>query len=94
MKVTPETIAQVDAIQDRALSLGWSQASLYSTRGRHPFPYGPGRGLVCFLQPSRYIGDVRRESIEIVSTTSDGQTRTLRFYNPDVPHPWVRGVTP
>lgn len=64
--VSPEALSKVDAIRDRALTLGWSEAGLYQNRGRHRFPVGGDYGLVCFLHHRREIGEVTTESIEVV----------------------------
>ena len=87
-EVSPSAIAKVDAIRDKALSLGWSEARLYQNRGCLRFPYGQDYGLVCFVDDNVRVGEVTRQSIEIVGTTS--QENRLRFYNPDVDQPWLR----
>jgi len=87
-EVSPSAIAMVDAIRDRAFSLGWSEARLYQNRGCLRFPYGQDYGLVCFLDGNVRIGEVTPQSIEIVGTTS--KENRLRFYNPDVDQPWLR----
>ena len=68
----------VDAIRDQALALGWSEAALYQNRGRYCFPVGGDYGLVCFLHDGREIGQVTRESIEIVMPSGS----RLRHYGP------------
>jgi len=87
-EVTPSAVAKVDAIRDKAVSLGWSEARLYQNRGCLRFPYGQDYGLVCFVDGNVRIGEVTRQSIEIVGTTS--KENRLRFYNPDVDQPWLR----
>jgi len=89
-EVPPSAVAKVDAIRDKALSLGWSKARLYRNRGCLRFPYGQDYGLVCFVDGNVRIGEVTRQSIEIVGTTS--QHNRLGFYNPDVDQPWLRKV--
>lgn len=89
-EVSPQAIALVDAIRDQAPSLGWSEARLYQNRGSLHFPYGQDYGLVCFVDGSVRIGEVTKQSIEIVGTTS--QANRLRFYNPDVDQPWLRRI--
>jgi hypothetical protein len=49
--VAPEAVAMVDAISERALSLGWKHERLYGAGGRGIFD--PQRGLVCYLKPGR-----------------------------------------
>jgi len=87
-EVSPGAIPMVDAIRDHAVSLGWSEARLYQNRGCLRFPYGQDYGLVCFLDGNVRIGEVTRQSIEIVGTTS--KENRLKFYNPDVDQPWLR----
>ena len=87
-RVRPSALTKVDAIRDLALSLGWSEARLYQNRGRYSFPCGQEYGLVCFLHDDRSIGEVTRQSIEIIGPPP--QENSLRFYNPDVDQPWLK----
>ena len=87
-RVKPSAVPKVDAIRDQALSLGWSEARLYQNRGRYSFPCGQDYGLVCFLHDDRSIGEVTRQSIEIIGPPP--QENRLRFYNPDVEQPWLK----
>jgi len=89
-EVSPSAVAKVDAIRDKAVSLGWSEVSLYQNRGCLCFPYGQDYGLVCFVDGNVRIGEVTKQSIEIVGTTS--KENRLRFYNPDVDQPWLRRI--
>ena len=89
-RVKPSALAKVDAVRDLALSLGWSEALLYQNRGRFSFPCGQNYGLVCFLDDQRTIGEVTRQSIEIIGPPP--QENRLRFYNPDVDQPWLKKV--
>jgi hypothetical protein len=84
--VAPEAVALVDAISERALSLGWKHERLYGAGGRGIFD--PRRGLVCFLKPGDRIGEVTAQSIEII--LKDGGRQ--HFYNPDVDQPWVKRI--
>lgn len=84
--VAPEAVAMVDAISERALSLGWKHERLYGAGGRGIFD--PRRGLVCYLKPGDRIVDVTAQSIEII--LKDGVRQ--HFYNPDVDQPWVRRI--
>jgi hypothetical protein len=77
-----EAVAMVDAIQEQALSLGWKHDRLYAA-GK---PSSQNRGLVSYLNPGDLIGEVTRESIEIILPNNVCQ----RFYNPDVDQPWIR----
>jgi hypothetical protein len=83
-------VAQVDAIRDQALALGWSEAGLYQNRGHLRFPNGDTYGLVCFLHGDRTIGEVTAQCIEIVSPRGS----RLRHYNCGVQQPWVRRDKP
>ena len=38
------------------------------------------------------IGEVTERSIEIIHGPKSGRPSTLRFYNPDVPQPWMKKV--
>jgi len=89
-EVSSQAISKVDAIRDKAVSLGWNEARLYQNRGCLRFPYGQEYGLVCFWDGDVRIGEVTRQSIEIVGTTS--KENRLRFYNPDVDQPWLRRI--
>jgi hypothetical protein len=86
--VPPEAVAKVDAIRDQAISLGWSESGLYQNRGRFKFPCGQDYGLVCFLEGDKLIGEVTRQSIEIINPGPHGSS--LRFYNPHVDQPWIK----
>ena len=89
--IRSSAIPKVDAIRDQALSLGWSEAQLYRNRGRFRFPCGQDYGLVCFLEDDKRIGEVTRQSIEIVGVPP--KENRLRFYNPDVDQPWLKKTT-
>lgn len=84
--ISPEAMALVDAISERALSLGWKGERLYGV-GNNGF-FDPRRGLVCFLKPGDRIGEVTLQSIEIIGPSPDGVR--LSFFNPDVDQPWIR----
>jgi len=75
--VSPEAIAQVDAIRDKPLSLGWSREALYANTGRLRFPYGQDYGLVCFLGAGTRVGEVTAGWIEIYH---GARKQPLRFY--------------
>ena len=83
--VAPEALAKVDAIRDRALALGWSEAALYQNRGRYRFPVGGEYGLVCFLHGGCTIGPVTPQWIETITPRGS----RLRHYNRDVQQPWI-----
>jgi len=79
-RITQQAVAQVDAIRDQALALGWTEPELYQNRGRFPFPCGGHYGLVCFLRRHLRVGQVTDKNIEIVYP--DGHA--LRLYRKEV----------
>ncbi|MHB1463368.1 MAG: hypothetical protein ACYC1M_18930 [Armatimonadota bacterium] len=91
--VTQQAYAQVNAIRSRALSLGWTEASLFQNRGQFRFPHSQDYGLVCFLScggVKRTIGEVSAQVIQIVEKQQD---RCHCFYNMNVPQPWNSRIT-
>ena len=90
-RVRTSAIPKVDAVREQALSLGWSEAQLYQNRGRFRFPCGEDYGLVCFLDENKRIGEVTRQSIEIVGPPPS--ENRLRFFNPEVDQPWIKKKT-
>ena len=90
-KVRSSAVPKVDAVRDQARSLEWREARLYQNRGRFRFPCGEDYGLVCFLDENKRIGEVTRQSIEIVGPPPN--ENRLRFYNPDVDQPWIKEQT-
>jgi hypothetical protein len=85
--VSAEVVAMVDAISERALSLGWKRERLYATgNGR----FDPHRGLIRFLKPDDRIGEVTAQSIEIVRPLPSEVRHS--FYNPDVDQPWMKKI--
>jgi hypothetical protein len=78
----------VDGIRDQALALGWTMDSLYFSEGFERRPIGPRYGLVCYIHVQDRIGEVARQSIELIGAPPL-ETRS-RFYNPDVDQPWIR----
>lgn len=89
-RISPEAIALVGAVADRAVSLGWKRERLYGTGGKGGFD--PQCGLVCFLKPGDRIGEVTAQSIEIIH--SQPSEVRHRFYNPDVDQPWIKRIAP
>jgi len=78
--------AEVEKIREEAISLGWREELLLGgNSGKSPRP-GRLLSLVDCLRRNSTIGQVTRESIEIVLSSGVRQ----RFYNPDVEQPWVR----
>ncbi len=87
-RVSPEAVGKVDAIKDQALALDWTEPTLYQNRDKFKFPCGEDYGLVCFLESERQIGEVTRQSIEII--VPGPRESRLRFYNPHVAQPWLK----
>ncbi len=80
----------VDGIRDQALAAGWTMESLYFCEGYECRPHVAGCGLVCYIGAAERIGEVARQSIEVIGPApKEIQTR---FYNPDVAQPWVRRI--
>jgi hypothetical protein len=77
----------VDEIRDQALALGWRMESLYFSDGYERRPISPRYGLVCYIGAEHRIGEVTRQSIELIGPPPM-EMRT-RFYNPDVEQPWI-----
>lgn len=85
---SPEAVSMVDAIAEKALTLGWARERLY---GAGAAPFDPKRGLVCFLKPGDRIGEVTAQSIQIL-LAPPSEVRH-RFYNPDVDQPWIKKIS-
>jgi hypothetical protein len=83
-----EAVAMVDAIRDQALALGWTRESLYGTGSSTHALFGRTCALAGLLKAAYRIGEVTRQSIEIILPSGARQ----RFYNPDVEQPWIRRV--
>lgn len=86
--IASDAVAMVDAIRDQALSLGWTGRSLYGPSGATRALFGRACGLANLLKTTNRIGEVTRQSIEII--LANGVRH--RFYNPDVEQPWIRPV--
>ncbi|HZT32795.1 MAG TPA: hypothetical protein VFA33_23105 [Bryobacteraceae bacterium] len=83
-RVSPEAVAIVDAIAEKAAALGWARERLYAI-GNGLFD--PQRGLICYLKPGDRIGQVTSQSIEIIHALPSEVRH--RFYNPDADQPWI-----
>lgn len=83
-----EILAKVDAIRDRALSLGWTLDQLYATGTSGKFGLSLRGGLLTCMKPGDQIGEVTQQSIEIILASGVRQ----RFYNLRVDQPWIRRV--
>jgi hypothetical protein len=82
----------VDSIRDEALAAGWSMDNLYFCDGYEGRPVGSRYGLVCYVSAEERIGEVTRQSIELIGPPPL-EIRS-RFYNRDVDQPWLRRVSP
>ena len=89
-RIAPEVTAMVDAIREQALVLGWQYERLYAV-GNHSI-FDPRRGLICFLKVGDRIGEVTRQSIEMIGPPPNEVRQ--RFYNPDVDQPWIKRIEP
>jgi hypothetical protein len=78
----------IDEIRERALAVGWTMDGLYFCDGYERRPFARRYGLVCYLGALDRVGEVSRESIEIIGTPP--VESRMRFYNPDVEQPWVK----
>ena len=86
--ISAHAIEMVDAIRDRALSLGWTHDSLYHVPEHRRAAFFLGGGLVCYLREGWRIGEITRQAIELIGPQPHGVRH--RFYNPDVEQPWIR----
>jgi len=78
----------VNAIRDEALALGWTTDGLYRSENNERRPFGGGYGVVCYIERGWRLGQVTRQSIELIGPPPAEPRK--RFYNPDVEQPWVR----
>jgi hypothetical protein len=81
-----EALAMVDAICEQAIGLGWKHERLYATAK----PLSENRGLVSYLNTGDRIGEVTRQSIEIIGQPP--REVHTRFYNMAVEQPWIRRI--
>lgn len=85
--IHPDAIAMVDAIRESAISLGWKHEALYRLPENRRAAFAANCGLVYYVRTGWRIGEVTRQSIELIGP---GLTEVRhRFYNPDVDQPWV-----
>ena len=80
----------VDEVRDQALALGWTMESLYFCDGYERRPIGPRYGVVCYIGAEDRIGEITRQSIELVGPPP--RVTRMRFYNPDVDQPWIKRI--
>jgi len=80
----------VDDIRDEALALGWTSERLYFSDGYERRPFAARYGLVCYVHTKDPIGEVTRQSIELIGPPPL-EVRS-RFYDPDVEQPWILPV--
>lgn len=89
--VSPDAAAQVDAIREKALALGWTHDRLYRVPETQRSGSAVRGGLVCYLRDGWRIGEVTRQSIETIGPPPLAVRQC--FYNPDVDQPWIRKVS-
>jgi len=65
--VRSSALAKVRAIEEQALSAGWTLPELYQNRGRFRFPYGQDWGIACFIDPDQKLGAVTSLAIELIT---------------------------
>jgi hypothetical protein len=82
----------VDQIRDQALALGWTLESLYQSDGFQRRSFAAKCGLVWYIGPDDRLGEVTRQSIEIIGPPPLEVRQ--RFYNPDVEQPWIVRIDP
>ncbi|CAM2070250.1 hypothetical protein SCOR_33065 [Sulfidibacter corallicola] len=75
--VTEEALSKVRAIENVALSVGWTHEQLYQNRSVFKFPYGQEYGLVCFLKDNMKIGAVTDKAIEM--KPADLRRQVMKF---------------
>jgi len=63
VSIDPEVVKIIDSIRDKALSKGWSEASLYQNRGH--FIAGKWYGLICILDKTDRIERIDEDIIHI-----------------------------
>ncbi len=88
--VKSSIVAKVDAIRDQAMELGWTEAQLYQSQGRHRFPCGEDYGLICFVSGDRKIVGVTESCIEIAHSIGTSREHILKFHNSRVIQPWMK----
>jgi hypothetical protein len=88
--VSEDATALVDAIYDRAQALGWNHNRLYCVPATRRSVIAVDGGLVCYLRAGGRIGEVTRQSIEIIGAPPLEVRQ--HFYNPDVDQPWTTKV--
>jgi hypothetical protein len=90
--VKSNVVAKVDAIRAQAMDLGWTEAQLYQSQGRHRFPCGEDYGLICFIGGDREIARVTESYIEIIHGIGTSRERVLKFHNSNVLQPWMQNL--
>ena len=64
--VRKSALDKVQAIRERALAMGWTDAELLRNCGRFRFPFGNDYGLVCFVHHDQTLGRVTPKAIEVI----------------------------
>ena len=88
--VSPDATALVDTIREKALALDWNHYRLYRVPATRRSVIVADGGLVCYLRAGGRIGEVTRQSIEIIGAPPLEVRQ--RFYNPDADQPWITKV--
>jgi hypothetical protein len=85
--VPNRVLEKVKAIEETALSLGWSLPHLFQNRSHLAFPYGMDYGLAPFLKEEDQIVQVTMDFIEIKNQLGN----LMKFYNPAraTTAPWI-----
>jgi hypothetical protein len=83
-KLTPEE--KVKAIEEQALSKGWTHEQLWK---RPKLNIYPEMGLICFIDSNTVIGNVTDKHISLIHHKPVGEPVILNFYNKNVEQPWI-----
>ncbi|MBI4902886.1 MAG: hypothetical protein HY820_04575 [Acidobacteria bacterium] len=83
-----DALAMVDSIRDAAIALGWKRDALYRMPVGRRSSLLTESGLVCYIRKAWRIGEVTRQSIELIGPPPFHVRQ--RFYNPDIEQPWER----
>ena len=87
-KPTKATDPRINAIEAKALALGWTHEQLWKQTA-----FWPEKGLVDLLRPNQVITAVTASAIRLEETNSQGEPIVQHFYNPKAPQPWVTSQT-
>lgn len=82
--ITPEE--KVKSIEEEAISKGWTYEQLWKKPQLKSYP---DMGLICFIDDSTFIGEVKEKYISLVHEKPIGEPAVLNFYNNRVDQPWI-----